>query len=313
VILAPGFGMSTRAFLLDTIDENFTEFLYRNEYDVWLFDYRGSSDLPESQSQFTLDDIALKDYPVAVEYVCRVADGRGVQIMGHCVGSLTLMMALLDGVNGVRSAVCSQFTAHVDQLPLQQFKAAIHLPDMVKRSGLEYLNPYIDAPHYTGLNRMLDGLLRLAPLHEPCDSPVCRRILSMFGEVFRHAPLNDATHRVMHEMFGETNLTTFMHLARIVREHKAVDFAGRDVYLPGVGNLRSTPVSFIQGAENRLFLPSGSERTFQWLRDANPTGDYRYRLLPGYGHLDCFIGRNSRRDVFPVILEELERGDAAAV
>jgi hypothetical protein len=30
-------------------------------------------------------------------------------------------------------------------------------------------------------------------------------------------------------------------------------------------------------------------------------------VLPGYGHLDVFIGKDAARDVFPLMLEELDR------
>ena len=42
VMLSPGYGTSTLAFTIDTVDTNFPEFLYANGYDVWLFDYRAS-------------------------------------------------------------------------------------------------------------------------------------------------------------------------------------------------------------------------------------------------------------------------------
>jgi hypothetical protein len=39
---------------------------------------------------------------------------------------------------------------------------------------------------------------------------------------------------------------------------------------------------------------------------------YRQRIIPDYGHMDLFIGRNAHRDVTPLILEELERLDKPA-
>jgi cholesterol oxidase len=32
-----------------------------------------------------------------------------------------------------------------------------------------------------------------------------------------------------------------------------------------------------------------------------------YHRIPEYGHMDCFVGRNAARDVFPLILKELEK------
>ena len=63
VMLSPGYGTSSLAFTIDTVDTNLPEYLYANGYDVWLFDYRASPALPSARTQFTLDDVATKDYP----------------------------------------------------------------------------------------------------------------------------------------------------------------------------------------------------------------------------------------------------------
>ena len=52
VVLAPGFGMSTEAFVTDTIDTNLTEYLSEHGYDVWLFDLRWSPDLQSPRDPF---------------------------------------------------------------------------------------------------------------------------------------------------------------------------------------------------------------------------------------------------------------------
>ena len=56
VLLSPGFGTSTLAYTIDTVDTNLPEALFASGYDVWLFDYRASPDLPSAHTQFTLDD-----------------------------------------------------------------------------------------------------------------------------------------------------------------------------------------------------------------------------------------------------------------
>ena len=112
VILSPGFGTSALAYTLDTTDTNFPEYLYEHGYDVWVLDYRASPALPSGSTQFSLDDIATYDYPAAVEKVRAQAGAQSVQIMAHCVGSLTMLMALSLGLSGVRSAVASQLTLH---------------------------------------------------------------------------------------------------------------------------------------------------------------------------------------------------------
>ena len=104
LVLAPGYGNAARAFTIDTVPKNWVQYLGEHGWDVWLFDYRASPDLPSSFTQFTVDDIALRDWPAAVEVVRRETRADSVQAMGHCIGGLTLFMALGGGLEGVRAA-----------------------------------------------------------------------------------------------------------------------------------------------------------------------------------------------------------------
>ena len=67
VMLVHGLGVSSLAFSTDLIDTNLTEYLYAHGYDVWLLDFRSSIELPYAETQYTADDIAIYDYPAAVQ------------------------------------------------------------------------------------------------------------------------------------------------------------------------------------------------------------------------------------------------------
>ena len=304
IILAPGVGTTTLAYVIDTVDTTLTEFLFARGYDVWLFDYRGSPAVAASRGQFTLDDIALQDFPAAVDRVRQVTGAKDVQILGHCVASATLLMSLLAGLKGVRSAICSQFTVYPEQGLVQQIKARSGLADVLPWFAVRSMTPHFGRtiPDWT-----YDTLLRLYPTYEQCDNPVCRRILFMYGEVYRHEQLNEATHRAIHEMFGIANMKTFKHLTRMIARARAVDFSGKDSYLPSVTKLGGTRIAVLQGAQNSLFLPSGAQRTYEWLCDNNGPERYASHVIDNYGHMDCFIGRDAARDVFPHIHQELEK------
>ena len=69
VMLASGFGMSARSFLVHTDHPSLVAFLVDAGYDTWLFDYRGGIDLPSADTEFTVDDIAYTDWPRAVDEV----------------------------------------------------------------------------------------------------------------------------------------------------------------------------------------------------------------------------------------------------
>src|SRR5258708_3253520 len=81
VMVSPGYGTSTLAFTIDTVDTNLPEFLYPNSYDVWLFDYRASPALASARTQFTLDDVATKDYPAAAAQVRAITVAPDIQIV----------------------------------------------------------------------------------------------------------------------------------------------------------------------------------------------------------------------------------------
>jgi cholesterol oxidase len=129
----------------------------------------------------------------------------------------------------------------------------------------------------------------------------------MYGEVYKHAQLNRATHHAIDEMFGVANMSTFRHLSRMVRRRLAVDHQGNNEYLSTPHNLSGTRIALLQGAENGIFTKKGSEKTLRWLQEVyDPALCERY-LIDNYGHMDCFIGRDAATDVFGMILSELDR------
>lgn len=304
VILAPGFGMAASSFLVTTIEPNLVEYLYRKGYDVWLFDYRASINLPQAASgSFTLDDIAREDWPDAVTQVQRLTrrtSGDGVQVVAHCVGSVTLLMALLNGMTGVHSAVCSQFTTHPKTSWFNLLKARLRVSRLLQLFGVGVVKP-LQGQRWS--NYILDIALRAAPMarEERCGQAVCRWINAVYGCTHCHAQLNDDTHKSLTSLFGVGDLDAFNHIALIMREGRALDHVGYDAYLPYPGRLAKVPIHFLIGDRNYIFFPQGSDRTLRWLRANNPAGSYSFTELHGYAHLDCFIGKDAPNAVFPEI------------
>lgn len=108
-----------------------------------------------------------------------------------------------------------------------------------------------------------------------------------------------------------------------------------------VARLRGIPFMLFVGADNVVLSPAATERTYDVLcetfgvdglggvgENEKKVGDgekaegeeggwrgdegaenvmYRRRVIPGYGHLDGFIGRDAWRDVYPMIREEADR------
>jgi cholesterol oxidase len=305
VILAAGLGVAASSYAADTVETNLVEYLCARGWDVWLLDYRASPVFPPPATPFSIDDIARRDWPAAVEAVRDKTGEQEVQILAHCVSALALVMSLLDGrlVDKVRSVICSQVGAHPIVAPQNEVKIGIYLATVLRLFGVQQLTASFNAR--TWGNWIMDELLRLYPTRERCNSPVCRRILFIFHESFRHAQLNTETHDAMWRWYGSANLTALNHLALMIREGHLVDEEGNDVYLRNVQSHLRLPMSFMHGELNRAFLPCSTQKTCDWLRSNGVDGWHRRQEFAGYGHMDCFVGRRAAQDVYPWIAEQL--------
>jgi cholesterol oxidase len=108
-------------------------------------------------------------------------------------------------------------------------------------------------------------------------------------------------------MFGVANIRCLEHLGLMMQKGRAVDSHGRDRYLQRPDLLRDVSIHFLAGEDNYIFHPEGTEKTVTWLRRHNGPQNYTLQVLPGYAHLDALIGRDVAHDVFPDILDHLDR------
>ncbi len=305
VLLAAGFSMRASSMAEPTIDTTLTEALVEAGYDVWLFDYRSSIALPSCKRDHTIDDIAQYDWPEGVAEVRRRTGASSVQVIGHCVGSVTIMMALLDGLEGVRSVVCSQFFVHPRSGLLNRTKNAFRVANLFDAVGVEGMTPTTGGRFF---DRCASIALGILPMPEKCQEPLCRWLNGVFGLTHTHAQLNALTHQTLPAAFGTGDVTTLKHLALIARKQRAVNHRGEDVYLPNVERL-GLPLLLIQGSKNYIFKPKGLDKTLAWLRAAHPNSSdlHEVLLLDDYAHLDGMVGRNAANDVFPHIIDHLDR------
>ena len=306
LVLAPGYGNSARTWALDTVPKSFTEYLGEHGYDVWLFDYRASPDLDSSETQFTVDEIAIRDWPAAIEHIRSETGADSVQALGHCIGGLTLCMALGGGLEGVRSATFSALAGHPVPTPANRLRAHVRVPTSTAHARPAHIST--DYVPESRQDRRSSASCAHSRSSASTTAPVGRRIYFIYGDVFDHARIDEETmSEAVPEFFGPSNMTFFEHMGVMVRRGRAVDMQGRDVYLDA-GRFR-IPISFITGEHNRMFLPRGLAATHEHLRGRTATA-YAHHVIEGYAHLDLWLGRDAERDVFPIALGELERQDS---
>ena len=75
-----------------------------------------------------------------------------VQAMGHCVGGLSLFMAIGGGLEGLRSATFSALAGHPIPTPGNRVRAGVRLATMFKTLGIKGLNTDYD-PDYAARPR----------------------------------------------------------------------------------------------------------------------------------------------------------------
>jgi pimeloyl-ACP methyl ester carboxylesterase len=305
LVLAPGYGNAARAFAVDTVPKNWVAYLGEHGYDVWLLDYRASPDLPSSWTQFTVDDIATRDWPAAIAHVRQQTGAESVQAMGHCVGGLSLFMAIGAGLPGLRSALFSALAGHPIPTPGNQVRAGIRLATVFKKLGIDGLNTDYDPQALP--DRAVELLMRTLPFRHIYDSPVARRIYFVYGDVYQWENINkDTMEQAVPAFFGNGNITFFEHISLMIRASAARDAQGHDAYLSNLDAYRM-PIAFVTGENNRMFVPKGLQRTYDMVRKANDPGLYSHHVFKDYAHLDVWLGTNAERDTYPTALAELER------
>lgn len=302
VLLGHGLGVSSSIFTCDTIETNLVEYLVDKEYDVWLLDYRASIEMPASHTQYTADDVANYDFPAAINFIFEIVK-QPIHAFVHCFGSITFFMSLLLGkLNGkIKSVVASQVATHMNT----NFSTGL-LSNLEYAKKLESVYPEFNAsPNYSFNESILQKIEDITtPLSCPNSSKVCNRISALYGKVYGHNQLNNETHSTLHELFGLSTVKVITHLSKMVNADHIVSFKEENIYLTDTNyqNL-NIPICFIHGDANQCYTLIGTETIYGELKKRFPSQKYSYQRIPKYGHIECIIGKNAHKEVFPKIEE----------
>jgi len=161
------------------------------------------------------------------------------------------------------------------------------------------------------LPKAISGWVRLT--HHECNNMVCKLASYTYGTgeptLWRHENLNAETHEWLKNEFAHVPITFFEQMRKCVSAGHLLAVEYHD-QLPRdfVAQPPQTDARFVffAGRENRCFLPQSQVETFRWF-DHHQPGKHAVHELDGYSHLDVFMGKNASRDVFPLMLDELEK------
>lgn len=306
VILVHGAGVRANIFRAP-VKTTLVDLLLEAGYDVWLENWRASIDFPANR--WTLDQAALFDHPAAVAKVVEETGATEVKAVIHCQGSTSFMMSAVAGlVPQVGTIVSNAVSLHPVVPPVAGLKHKVAVPATAMLTP--YLNPQWGLNPQNLLEKALTGFVKMT--HHECDNIVCRFASFTYGVGFptlwRHENLNDETHDWLSREFGSVPLTFFKQIGRCLRAGHLVSY-DRTGQLPASFTAQAPRTdarfAFFAGELNRCFTPESQRRTHAWFRSHRPHGTDALHVIPGYAHLDIFMGKDAGKDVLPLIVEEL--------
>jgi cholesterol oxidase len=317
VMIIHGLTTSTDMFIMPE-HYNLVSYLLDNGFtDVWSLDFRMSNRHSYNlfRHRMTMDDIALFDYPAAIAKMKERIGDRRIHVICHCLGSVSFMMSLFSkSVDGITSVISNSvaLTPRVPRWSEVKLKGAPFLIEDVL--GFPYLNPRWSYEPGFSRGKVFSKINSL--FHRECNVPACHVLSLMWGTgwpaLYNHENLADITHRRGGDLYGGTSMHYYRHVRKMVKAGGAVKYDPND---PKYGKLPNnyfqyaldieTPVLFMTGESNRVFADS-NVYCYQKLEKLVP-GRHELQVFPNYGHQDVFMGKSNHVDIFPRLLEFLNK------
>ncbi|KAI8959082.1 FAD/NAD(P)-binding domain-containing protein [Daldinia sp. FL1419] len=319
LIMIPGASVDHQIYALPTIRYNAVNYFRRAGYRVFVPVHRICM-LMVAQDDWTTFDARL-DLKACLEKIRNETKKKDeepepIYAIAHCMGSVAFSAGLLDGTipaRWIKGITCSQVFMNPQWSTLNMIKImALPIPaDTIYRfiSG-DWFN-FSTTTNDPLIQRTLNELLRLMPDHrkELCNNASCHRITMALGRCWNHGNLNEATHRQIDRFFGGIGMTLLHMLMKQGYEGGVMSNAPLFERLDtpeNIRKLRGIPIMLFVGRDNAVLTPESTERTYEILTDTFGGEQYKRRVVPDYGHLDCWMGRNAWKDVYPFVREEVD-------
>ena len=316
VLLVHGAGVRGNLFRPPN-HPNFVEYLLDRGYDVWLENWRASIDLGKDPPLWTLDQAGLFDHPAAVKTVCRETGQKTIKAVVHCQGSTSFTISAVAGlVPQVSTIISNAVSLHpvVPRTTCIKSKLALKL--------VSRFTDYLDAQWGSKVpppNLMAKFILLLTRVfHHECQNLVCKLSSFSYGfglmipVLWRHENLTAETHEWIKDEFGKVPLRFFQQMDRCFSAGHLVKFETGIDYKELPDDYTVPPpktdacFAFFAGESNACFRKESQEKSFDYF-NRQRRNYHSLHILPGYGHLDMFIGKDAARDVFPIMAAELEK------
>lgn len=297
---------------------NLVSFLLdRGFSDVWCLDFRMSNRHSYNlfKHRYTLDHIALFDFPPAIAVMRSHIGDRPIHVICHCLGAVSFTMSLFaKAVDQIASVIANSVSLTPRVPSWSRFKLAVAPGVIDYVLGFPYLNPrWSEDPGFTK-GKMFSRAVSF--FHRECDVPACHMLSMMWGTgwpaLYNHENMDPVTHSRGGALYGANSMHYYRHVRKMVKAGRAVKHKPGDPtferlpddYLQYADEIQ-TPVLFMTGEDNRVFTNSNIV-SYQRLEKIVP-GRHELNVFPGYGHQDPFMGKRVDRDIFPRLVEFIDK------
>lgn len=313
LFMIPGASVDHQIFALETIPFNAVQYFTRAGYRVWVLTHRIGMTMQAQHSWTTFD--ARLDIRAALEYIRSARGNESIYTIAHCMGSVAFSCGLLDGTipaAWIKGITCSQTFMNPRWATLNLIKvlSPVHLDTLYKAVGGNWFS-CTSSTDDSLLQRTINQLLRFYPTvpEEMCTNVACHRGSFIFGRLWNHRNLNLATHSQTHRFFGGVSMTLehlLMHDGTVGYVTTNFPLAQRLTTSANLKRLKGIPMFFFSGADNKVLSPESTQRSYEILREEFGAAGYEREVVEGYGHLDCWMGTQAYKDVYPMVRERVD-------
>ncbi|KAK6595436.1 glucose-methanol-choline oxidoreductase [Botrytis cinerea] len=315
----PGASVDHQIFALPTIEVNAINYFTRAGYRCFVVVHR-ICQLIVAENNWTTFDARL-DIKASLQWIRKEYGHDPIYTIAHCMGSVAFSSGLLDGTipaNWILGVTCSQVFMNPIWATLNLAKALagpIPFDKLYKFFGGNWFS-CSSTKEDSYFQQAVNQLLRFYPDKrcEICNNVSCHRCSLIFGRLWNHNNLNEATHRQINRFFSGVNMTCLHLLMRMGTIGHVTGNAPLFHPLTSSKNIRrlkDIPFFLFSGSDNKVLNPESTTKTLEILREENGGGSefemYERTEIRGYGHLDCWMGREAYKDVYPEVRERVDR------
>lgn len=326
--MVTGLAVDHRVFALGSIDKNAIGYFTCAGYRVHVIVPRCSSRRASRSIEDMTSYKARLDIAECLRYIREMRAKKfpgapipKIYILAHCLGSIALASGLLDGtipagwVSGITASQVFMNPALAYPTYSVFFSAAI-ARTMHRTLFGNWFSLRASSDDSPG-QRLVSQALRAVQLFdekELCNNATCHRVTFTLGRLWNHRNLNQITHRNIDQVVVDSVTDISVHqlelIARMGRDGQVKtdgplyeNLVTRD----NIAKLEGIPIMLLAGADNKLFSQESVSRSYSLLCDAFGPDMYKFKIVLGYGHHDCWIGCKAWRDIYPMVREEVDR------